>query len=1119
MAKLKQFFGNWWVLAASIALFATFVVIILCGLVVAAALPWRWPMVIFVWVLFSAAAVWRILKQRRSESELRAAMTAAADGEASAITAKMSAALDRVKADGKNALYALPWYAIIGPPGAGKTTLIQKSGLQLLNDEAAQGVGGTRNTDWWFTSSAVLIDTAGRYTTQDVNRGQDTKGWKAFLQTLRRARPLQPLNGVLVAVALDEIATASAEQLSQHVVAIRARVSELAQELAMQLPIYVMLTKADLVAGFVEFFDDLSVEGRRAVVGATLPVSQERPTAAALAAAYDDMVQALADRVPARLQSEQDPVRRGAAVTFPARFIELRARIVGLLDGAFGEAAGQAAPPCLLRGFYLTSGVQQGTPIDRLLGELSQSLGRGLRARPTNPRAFFVNRLLQDVVIAEAGIALPDASRARRERLTKIAAMLVAAVSVASLLTLWTISFSKNARAQTETTERAAELKEASSRLDSGNIVVTTAEAAEVLPILDSLRAQLPLGMSAQANRSALQGLGLYRQNLADGSVAAYHDALQRFLLPRLILSAERAIGEAGGDPVGVYEPLKIYLMLGNRAGSKRDDQFILRWLEQYLAARELPGPENAEARARINRHAASLLSDSGRFGRYLSGALLDPAVVEAAQATIASMTPAQRALALMKQRVAGPDWSLVGNALLPGEREAFGNPDELASATIPFLFTKRGFQSGFIPQASTIALALDNDRWMLGSAAAAQSPLNMQELGQAYAAEYAARWMDMLALPSPGDYSRDTAALARIANPAASPLKKIADQAVANTSGLMPTPKSGRSGVQGLAVNLATRGMKASASGVAAAQIEATFQGLRDYALGDAAPLKQLLGALGKYQLALAQASAGGGAGGGGGAASAISGAAAELSVAAANAAAAAPGLSDFVGEVAGGSSRAADSTRGAELLDRYSQAVQPVCQGVLGKGYPFGRGADLQPSAVMQAAGALDSLRAEQLDPFLEKGKVWRWRNDPAVRGFSRSSAGAFQRAGEVGEMLTGDLVLRLAASPGNAGALRLRSGGVPMELSASSAAERFSWSPGGSQVTELAHQGGTIREEGPWSLFRLLDRARRQTLGQGRYRFTFAPAASVDIEIVSGPDPFATTGPFSLRCPTRL
>ena len=72
----------------------------------------------------------------------------------------------------KDYLYDLPWYLLIGPPGSGKTTALINSGLKFpllrgATPAAIAGVGGTRYCDWWFSEEAVLIDTAGRYTTQD----------------------------------------------------------------------------------------------------------------------------------------------------------------------------------------------------------------------------------------------------------------------------------------------------------------------------------------------------------------------------------------------------------------------------------------------------------------------------------------------------------------------------------------------------------------------------------------------------------------------------------------------------------------------------------------------------------------------------------------------------------------------------------------------------------------------------------------------------------------------------------------------------------------------------------------------------------------------------------------
>src|SRR5690606_36636947 len=128
------------------------------------------------------------------------------------------------------------------------------AGLQFplaaeMGQGAVAGVGGTRLCDWWFTDNAVLIDTAGRYTTQDSDASVDKAGWDSFLDLLRRTRPRNPLNGVIVAISDADIAAAPRDERLAHARAIRRRVKELNEKLGTRLPVYALLTKADLLAG------------------------------------------------------------------------------------------------------------------------------------------------------------------------------------------------------------------------------------------------------------------------------------------------------------------------------------------------------------------------------------------------------------------------------------------------------------------------------------------------------------------------------------------------------------------------------------------------------------------------------------------------------------------------------------------------------------------------------------------------------------------------------------------------------------------------------------------------------------------------------------------------------
>ncbi|MEI7609076.1 MAG: type VI secretion protein IcmF/TssM N-terminal domain-containing protein, partial [Rhodospirillaceae bacterium] len=177
---------------------------------------------------------------------------------------------------GRQTLHRLPWYLVIGTPGAGKTTAIANSGLtfplaDILGQKPVQGFAGTRSCDWWFTSDAVMVDTAGRYTTQDSEPAADSTAWLGLLDLLKYHRPEQPLNGVVVTLSLADLATQPL--VDRHIAAdaLNWRLTEIEARLGIRVPVYVVLTKADRLVGFSEFFAALGEEERRQVWGITFP--------------------------------------------------------------------------------------------------------------------------------------------------------------------------------------------------------------------------------------------------------------------------------------------------------------------------------------------------------------------------------------------------------------------------------------------------------------------------------------------------------------------------------------------------------------------------------------------------------------------------------------------------------------------------------------------------------------------------------------------------------------------------------------------------------------------------------------------------------------------------------
>jgi type VI secretion system protein ImpL len=436
-------------------------------------------------------------------------------------------------------LHELPWYVFIGAPGSGKTTALVNSGLRFLlggadGAPAVQGVGGTRNCDWWFTDEAVLLDTAGRYTTQESDRKADAAAWYGFLDLLKQFRPRVPLNGAIVTVSVSDLLLWSREERMRYAGHVRMRLAELYARLGSRFPVYVMVTKADLLAGFMDFFGDLDAEGRARVWGITFEQGDPAAGAADAGARFEAELSALERRLHAllieRLYGEPDLQRRAAIYRFPQQLHALGPLVAEFVSLAFAQQ--QNHEPPMLRGVYFTSGTQEGNPIDRVLGALARSFGlerAPAHAAGPSGKAFFIRRLLREVIFPEQGLARDDV----RERAWRPLAY--AGIAAASLVVAagWTVSYLGNRAWVAEAGAAAAQARE---RLAGAAAPGEAGERplAEALDMLERI---------ATAEAPLAQRFGLSQhEKIAAQARRAYRAALNDALLPRVAAALEDAL-------------------------------------------------------------------------------------------------------------------------------------------------------------------------------------------------------------------------------------------------------------------------------------------------------------------------------------------------------------------------------------------------------------------------------------------------------------------------------------------------------------------------------------------------------------------------------------------------
>lgn len=412
-------------------------VVLVVGIVFGLTFWWNWK--IAVWGLAIVAGVGLLLFliqflvkrwEKRRNAELAVALESEQDNLAAIpdeerrqaiaeVRDQWNRAVNELKNTGMN-LYSLPWYMLIGEPACGKSTTLKNSGMEFpVGNEALSGAGGTRNCDWWFTNEAVILDTAGRFTFEERN-APDADEWKEFLGLLKKYRPRCPISGVIVAIPANSLLSDPSSELEDKAKIIREKLTQLEQELEVQFPVYIVVTKCDLVLGFAEFFQRLPALEQRQLFGWSKEAPHDEPFQVE---SWSKIFRGISQRLHLWRNrflvddSEAGDVDRLYA--FPDEFMALEEPLQRYLGEIFVD--NRYADPLFFRGMYFTSGLQKGKPIVKACANLLRAASGGpdemdLSQIFQKSTAFFVRDFYRKKLFREQGLIQPTRVAMKRRR-------------------------------------------------------------------------------------------------------------------------------------------------------------------------------------------------------------------------------------------------------------------------------------------------------------------------------------------------------------------------------------------------------------------------------------------------------------------------------------------------------------------------------------------------------------------------------------------------------------------------------------------------------------------------------------------------------------------------------
>ncbi len=635
---------------------------------------------------------------------------------------------------------SLPWFLLLGPRAAGKTTLLRNSGLSFPMPPPAptgRGASSTSHCDFWMSNEAVLVDASGHYVSDDGAQAE----WTAFLDQLRRGRSGDPVNGAFLALSAAELVCASDESMASLGKRLRQRLDELARRMDAVVPVYLVVTKVDALPGFLESFSDFRRTDRSQPWGFTFDELQGQPRAA-LEARLDELVEAAQARALHRLGQERELWVRERIYELPRQLGALRGPLGGLVEEILAPSPFQEPP--LLRGVFFASAGQDGVLLDGVMAAAAQRLGLPAPPPPgsevSQSKSYFVHDLVTRVALGEVGLLRPSAKREKRRALLTYA-LVGATFFAALLLTLPPlVSFLRNRDLLQGLSESSKAMVE---RSDSAELAMERLAPLHdaLLRLLDHVKDGAPFDM----------GFGLYQgDKVLPAASAAFAAAVRdRLLAPILRDDLAQLAAFSQNFRGGVIPPvdarysqalaaLKLHLLLSS---PRANDEPGLREAEQVFAQGRLMDLWLARGGSRATASSRDAVERNLKL--YLRLAAGEPAfgvarqseLVETARGVLARAPYEDLVLERLVAAADGPTYqleltSLIGQASagLRGERKVRG------------AYTRRGYEE--VIKSRLAASAAEDDGWVLGDKRGAQ---DRARVARRYFERYIAAWREFI--------------------------------------------------------------------------------------------------------------------------------------------------------------------------------------------------------------------------------------------------------------------------------------------------------------------------------------------------------------------------------------
>ena len=617
-------------------------------------------------------------------------------------------------------LIDLPWYLVIGSENSGKTTLLANSGINYIlskqfKQENLTHVTASDTCDWWATRDLIMVDVPGQFLTDKVTHTEQKTTasplWNTLLSLINTSSHHHQLKGVVLTLNLTELLNKeNITQKSSSIQTLKKRIAEISASVNQQLPVFLVITKCDLLPGFSEFFSDCGSDELTQAWGVTLPTPQPNEKLLDIfSSRFNALIKRLNKQLIWRMHQERNPLARAHIKDFPLQVERLKESILHFI---------KICPGLKLHGVYLTSALQNSPnqPENNTLSHLALQIMR----TPVMPsRTYFVTQMISHGFLNIPNTTFHHAKNALawKKRLIYTASITIITAAALVLGHDFKKSVEKAYSVQNELTRYQLNLKQPAQNSE---------RIAQALPLLNAL---YQAANKPQHPLSNLEHIGSFYTNKSQQTAAeVYHQALQTIFLPLLKNTFESYLQSANNNNTNeTYNVLKAYSMIGDSA--HRDIPYIIATFKQINSAALNPETSNA-----LTNHIQMLLHANLTTP-------INTQLVTNVRKLFLTLPPTELAMVLLKSMNNNDNDSSIGLG-------TFGNPPIFVSRgvinRIPNMFTRANFENILLDEINLAAQESLKGNWVLGNFESSQNTASFDELASQLRTQYIANYVDV---------------------------------------------------------------------------------------------------------------------------------------------------------------------------------------------------------------------------------------------------------------------------------------------------------------------------------------------------------------------------------------